>query len=222
MWFWAEGFAGHWDSCVKWFQRGGLRGCTDCGSEQRDQFGLAAEKRARRGENPRGSEWTRTLDLCVVCVCFHSCVHGWLSLSAYFLQHHWRVHWQGNVTHTHFTAQFSECCLILALCLADSRLCEPLWPATRPPSFAPCQLLQTPVTPEPGFGAKYLTCQKPFLLFPLIFHPSQHKLGPASWALCHYSHWALFRVDDLSIQSVSKDTGKVLCIQRWFMHVLKL
>lgn len=47
---------------------GCLRGCTDCGWEQRDQYGLAAEKRARRAENPRGSEWTRTLDSCVVCV----------------------------------------------------------------------------------------------------------------------------------------------------------
>lgn len=47
-----------------------------------------------------------------------------------------------------------------------SRLCEPLWPATRPSSFGPCQVLQAPVNPEPSFGAKYLTCQKPFLLLP--------------------------------------------------------
>lgn len=140
---------------------------------------MAAEKRARRAENPRGSKWTRTLDscVCVVCVFMLVCTAGFPYLHTSCSAARECTGREMSLTHTLYSSVFRilsysdslSCC---------SRLFDTLGPATRPSSFALCQLLQAPVNHVPNFGAKYSTCQKPFLLLPLIFHTSQHKLGP--------------------------------------------
>lgn len=72
------------------------------GWQQRKEWGKQRILEGLSGHAHLSGVW------CVCGLCFHACVHGWLSLSVYFLQCRWRVPWHWNVTHTHFTAQFSE------------------------------------------------------------------------------------------------------------------
>lgn len=180
----------------------GLRGCTDCGRNR--GISLVWQQRRDQGKQRIWERLSGHAHLTRVwCVFLHLC--AWLAFFICILPAAPLESALARKRHSHtlynpvfwMPSYFGtlSCC---------SRLCEPEWPATRPSSFAQCQVLQASITPEPSFGAKYSSSS-------CFCHTSQHKPSPASWALCHSLHWAVFRVDNLTIQSLSKVGGQNLC-----------